>query len=76
MGVPLIIVARTDAEAAELLDNNGDSRDHPFLLGQVRQIRARNFEEKSREQEFQSLFLEPVTLPDFVKQILRVKMLE
>ncbi|MDO5737505.1 MAG: isocitrate lyase/phosphoenolpyruvate mutase family protein [Propionibacteriaceae bacterium] len=33
MGVPGIIVARTDAEAATLLDNNGDERDHPFILG-------------------------------------------
>ncbi len=33
MNVPGIIVARTDAEAATLLDNNGDDRDHPFILG-------------------------------------------
>jgi len=33
MNVPGIIVARTDAEAATLLDNNGDDRDHPFVLG-------------------------------------------
>jgi isocitrate lyase len=33
MRVPGIIVARTDAEAATLLDNNGDERDHPFILG-------------------------------------------
>ena len=33
MGVPGIIVARTDAEAANLLDNSGDERDHPFILG-------------------------------------------
>lgn len=33
MGVPGIIVARTDAEAATLLDNNNDSRDHAFILG-------------------------------------------
>jgi isocitrate/methylisocitrate lyase len=33
MGVPGIIVARTDAEAATLLDGRGDERDHPFLLG-------------------------------------------
>ena len=28
-----IIVARTDAEAANLLDGRGDERDHPFILG-------------------------------------------
>ncbi|MFY9610745.1 MAG: isocitrate lyase ICL2 [Blastocatellia bacterium] len=33
MGVPGIIVARTDAEAANLIDGIGDERDHPFLLG-------------------------------------------
>ncbi|PID96369.1 MAG: isocitrate lyase [Actinomycetales bacterium] len=33
MGVPGIIVARTDAEAANLLDGNADERDHPFILG-------------------------------------------
>ncbi|KAF0699917.1 Aste57867_9540 [Aphanomyces stellatus] len=31
--VPLVIIARTDAEAATLLDNNADGRDHPFILG-------------------------------------------
>ena len=33
MGVPGIIVARTDAEAANLLDGGGDERDQPFILG-------------------------------------------
>jgi len=33
MKVPGIVVARTDAEAATLLDSRGDERDHPFLLG-------------------------------------------
>jgi len=33
MGVPGIIVARTDAEAATFLDGRGDERDHPFILG-------------------------------------------
>ena len=33
MGVPGILVARTDAEAATLLDGRGDERDHPFILG-------------------------------------------
>lgn len=33
MRVPGIIVARTDAEAANLLDANGDERDQPFILG-------------------------------------------
>lgn len=33
MGTNTIIVARTDAEAATLLDSNIDKRDHPFILG-------------------------------------------
>jgi isocitrate lyase len=33
MGVPGIVVARTDAEAATFLDGRGDERDHPFILG-------------------------------------------
>jgi len=33
MGVPGIIVARTDAEAATFLDNRSDERDQPFVLG-------------------------------------------
>src|SRR5262245_36541750 len=33
MGVPGIVVARTDAEAANLLDGTGDERDQPFVLG-------------------------------------------
>ncbi len=33
MGSDLLIVARTDAEGATLLDTNIDPRDHPFILG-------------------------------------------
>lgn len=33
MGSDLLIVARTDAEAANLLDTNIDYRDHAFILG-------------------------------------------
>ncbi len=33
MRVPGIVVARTDAEAATLLDGRGDERDQPFILG-------------------------------------------
>mmetsp|Transcript_198 Transcript_198/g.271 ORF Transcript_198/g.271 Transcript_198/m.271 type:complete len:575 (-) Transcript_198:209-1933(-) len=33
LGTNTIIVARTDAEAATLLDSNIDGRDHPFILG-------------------------------------------
>lgn len=33
MGVGGLIVARTDAEAANLIDGRGDERDQPFLVG-------------------------------------------
>lgn len=33
LGTETLIVARTDSEAATLLDNNIDARDHPFILG-------------------------------------------
>jgi isocitrate lyase len=33
MGVPGIIVARTDAEAATFIENRSDERDQPFILG-------------------------------------------
>jgi isocitrate lyase len=33
LGTNTIIVARTDAEAATLLDSNIDGRDHPFIVG-------------------------------------------
>jgi isocitrate lyase len=32
--VPTLIIARTDANAAALLTNDGDERDHPFLTGE------------------------------------------
>ena len=35
MGTETIIVARTDSEAATLIDTNIDPRDHPFILGTV-----------------------------------------
>ena len=33
LGTNTLLVARTDAEAATLLDSNMDGRDHPFILG-------------------------------------------
>ena len=37
MGVPGILVARTDAEAANLLDGGTDERDQPFIMGATQQ---------------------------------------
>lgn len=33
LGTETVVVARTDSEAATLLNNNIDPRDHPFILG-------------------------------------------
>jgi isocitrate lyase len=35
MGTDLIILARTDALSAKLIDNNCDPVDHPFILGRT-----------------------------------------
>ncbi|KAG9415208.1 hypothetical protein AC1031_008648 [Aphanomyces cochlioides] len=45
--VPLVVIARTDAEAATLLDNNSDSRDHPFILGATN-LNVESFAEAAR----------------------------
>jgi isocitrate lyase len=34
MGVPTVIVARTDADAAKLITSDIDQKDHPFLTGE------------------------------------------
>ncbi len=34
MGVPTVIIARTDAEAARLLISDVDERDHPYITGE------------------------------------------
>ena len=34
MGVPTLVVARTDANSATLLTSDVDERDHPFLTGE------------------------------------------
>lgn len=47
MKSPLVIVARTDAEAATLLDNNVDGRDHPFIIGATN-LNVESFQEASR----------------------------
>ena len=35
MGVETVLISRTDAEAAKLLQNNIDPRDHPYILGSI-----------------------------------------
>ena len=36
MKCSLVIISRTDAESASYLDNNIDSRDHPFIIGELK----------------------------------------
>mmetsp|Transcript_15679 Transcript_15679/g.37390 ORF Transcript_15679/g.37390 Transcript_15679/m.37390 type:complete len:564 (+) Transcript_15679:3-1694(+) len=36
LGTETVLVARTDAEAASLIDNNSDPRDQPYILGTTR----------------------------------------
>ena len=47
-GVPTIVIARTDAEAANLLTSDHDSRDQPFLTGQEQHRRILPCEERHR----------------------------
>ena len=50
MGTETCVVARTDAEAATLLDSNVDPRDHPFIIGSTnKEIKGLN--ESLREAE-------------------------
>lgn len=53
MGCDLVIVARTDALSANLLDNNIDPIDHPFILGCIdpsNQERIATFPQAGRDQ--------------------------
>ena len=53
MGAETILVARTDAEAATLLDSNIDPKDHAFILGSTNpslESVQRLVDEASREQ--------------------------
>ncbi len=34
LGVPTVLLARTDADAANLITSNADERDHPFISGE------------------------------------------
>jgi len=84
MGTELIIVARTDAEAATLLDSNIDPRDHAYILGTTDESLAplqRLVDEASRRgagaAEIQKIETEwnkranLVTYPDFIAAKLR-----
>jgi len=40
MGIPTLIIARTDSEAAEFITSTQDERDHPFILGATAGIKS------------------------------------
>jgi isocitrate lyase len=42
MGTDTVLIARTDAEAATLLDSNIDKRDHPFIIGATKPVKSLN----------------------------------
>merc|ERR1719382_1472354 len=48
LNTPLVVVGRTDAEAATMIDNNFDPRDHPHIKGStVRGVEALHIAIKS-----------------------------
>ncbi len=69
--VPLVIVARTDAEAATLLDNNSDPRDHAFILGAT-QVDIESYTEATRHGRAETWDKQArtMTFPDAVRHVL------
>ena len=71
MRCPTVIVARTDAEAATLLDNNHDGHDHPFILGATN-LQVESFSKALRmgkEQDWDTR-AGAMTYPEAVRQAL------
>merc|ERR1719188_1071414 len=67
-GSPLVVVARTDAEAATLLDSNIDPRDHPFIKGAtIRGARSLIDATKAGEAMEWSRTAGEMTFPDLVR---------
>jgi isocitrate lyase len=50
LGASMLLVARTDAEAATLIDSNMDSRDHPFIVGKTDDGKEATYGEHVRKQ--------------------------
>ena len=65
MGASTLLIARTDAEAATLLDNNIDERDHPHILG-TQQLHLPSLNEVM--QEAQEAGKGPDDLADIARQ--------
>jgi len=73
MKVPLIIVARTDAEAATLMDSNADPRDHPFIIGATNPDVKESLSQASKagRGETWDAQAKPMTYPELVSEILK-----
>jgi isocitrate lyase len=79
MGSDLLIVARTDAESANLLDTNIDPRDHVFILGStnphlmpladVIRLATEKFERKQNPSLYQNKLKKLSKFPTLVKSI-------
>jgi isocitrate lyase len=86
----LLVVARTDAEAASLLDNNMDGRDHAFIKGATQQMpetfaqavtnkRAEDWDQKAQTMTFPEMVrknLRPDQVKEWDSQYLKCKNLE
>jgi len=72
MKVPLIVVARTDAEAATLLDSNADSRDHPFIIGATNDVKeSLSSASRAGRGEKWDEQAGPMTYPELISSILK-----
>jgi len=70
MGAETVIVSRTDAQAATLIDSNIDKRDHPFILGATNhveplaQLQAKNRNSDTTAWEKKAKLM---TFPDLIR---------
>ena len=60
MGVPTLILARTDAEAANLLTSDHDANDKPFCTGERTQSKASTASKRPRAGHLARRRLRPV----------------
>jgi len=71
---PLVLVARTDAEAATMIDNNFDPRDHPHIKGAtVRGVEALHVAIRSGKESGWEERAGCMTFPDLVASVLKKK---
>uniref|UniRef100_A0A6V3LJV7 Isocitrate lyase n=1 Tax=Lotharella globosa TaxID=91324 RepID=A0A6V3LJV7_9EUKA len=70
MGAETVVVSRTDAQAATLIDSNIDKRDHPFILGATNhveplaQLQAKNRNSDTTAWEKKAKLM---TFPDLIR---------